>query len=576
VDKDLSLQSNPFLTRAYRYVVTPSGLYYLLALLVAVLTLYPVGTLVVASFFTGRPGMLGEVTLRGYQELLTIEGLWPVLLNSVIYSSILLCIGLAVALLFAWAVARTDVPFRGVMEVLIPIPFFTPDLLTGLSWVMLANPHNGLLNQWATRYLGYDGILFNIFGWGGLFFHSSFSAIALMFLLLIGFFYTMDPAYEEASVLSGAGKYLTVFTVTLPMMAPGILGASILQFIRGLEAFENPLLFGSPAGIYVFSNEIYRMVNYRFPPQYDTATALCVFLITITFLLIYVQWRVIGPRQFTTVTGKGYRPSRIKLPPAVGWTIFVLFTVYFLLAIVVPTFQIIASSFFKVFGIWNLDHLTLDNWREVLGEQRVMVGLRNTIVYSTLAGVGVVILSGLIGYVRVRTRHWLGRAMELLAWLPWTIPGIVLSLALLWSAAIPPPPFALYGTTSIIVIGFIINALPLGTRTIQSAIMQVGQELEESARVHGASWLRTAGCILVPLLRLGITATFVLVFALSARNLTIPILLYGPGQQTLTIAMLLYIEEGLYTTLSVAAVIQLAIVVGILVLERVTRPRSEE
>ena len=576
MNKEPHLRSSPLLTRALRYAGTPSWLYYALALLVVILTVYPVGTLVVASFFTGRPGMLGEPTLQGYQELLSIEGLWPVLLNSITYSSIVLGIGLVVALLFAWAVARTDVPYRGLMELLIPIPFFTPDLLTGLSWVMFANPHNGLLNQWATRYLGAEQAVVNIYGWGGLIFHSSFSAIALMFLLLIGFFYTMDPAYEEASVLSGVGKYLTVFTVTLPMMAPGILGASILQFIRGLEAFENPLLFGSPAGIFVFSNEIYRMVSYRFPPQYNTATALCVFLISITFFLIYIQWRVIGPRQFTTVTGKGYRPSRIKLPGAVGWTIFALFLVYFFLGIILPTFQLIASSFFKVFGLWRLDYLTLDNWRAVLGEQLIMIGLRNTIVYSTLAGVGVVILGGLIGYVRVRTGHWLGRTMELLAWLPWTIPGIVLSLALLWAAAIPPPPFALYGTAAVIVLGFIVNALPLGARTIQSAIMQLGQELEESARVHGASWLRTAGSILVPLLRLGIAATFVLVFALSARNLTIPILLYGPGQQTLTVAMLRYIDEGLYTTLSVAAVIQLAIVIVILVLERSTRPTIED
>lgn len=576
MNNTLSLSGYPIVTRAFRSLIAPSALYYLLALLVAILTLYPVGTLVVASFYTGRPGMLGHLTLRGYEELLGIEGLGPVLLNSIIYSSTLLAIALTFALLFAWAVARTDVPFRGFMEVLIPIPFFTPDLLTGLSWVMLANPHNGLINQWATRYFGAEQAVVNIFGWGGLFFHSSFSAIALMFLLLIGFFHTMDPAYEEASLLSGAGKYLTVFTVTLPMMAPGILGASILQFIRGLEAFENPLLFGSPAGIFVFSNEIYRMVNYRFPPQYDTATALCVFLISITFLLIWIQWRIIGPRQFTTVTGKGYRPSRIKLPPAVGWVIFTLFAIYFLLAIVVPVLQIVASSFFKVFGLWQLDHFTLDNWRDVLSEERVMVGLRNTIVYSILAGVGVVILGGLIGYVRVRTQHWLGRFMELLAWLPWTIPGIVLSLALLWSAAIPPPPFALYGTTAVIVIGFIINALPLGTRTIQSAIMQLGQELEESARVHGASWLSAARSILVPLLRLGITATFVLVFALSARNLTIPILLYGPGQQTLTVAMLFFIEEGMYTILSVAAVIQLALVIAMMVLERLTRPRAED
>jgi iron(III) transport system permease protein len=552
-----------------------SLLYYLLAAVVVILVLYPVVILFAASVVSGQPGDWGEFTLAGYKPWLGAWDLMPIFLNSVIFAASRLAIGLVFALLFAWAVARTDVPFRKTMLLLIPVPFFTPDLLTGISWLMMGNPQNGLINQFATHLFGIKGPVINLYGWGGLIFHSSLSTISLMFLLLVGFFYSMDSSYEEASVTLGASKYRTVFSITFPMLSPAILSISVLIFASGLDSFENPLLFGNPGGVYVFANEIYRMLAYRHPPQYSAATALSVILIFIMFSLIWLQWRKLGGRRFTVISGKGYRPNRITLPEPVRWGIFGVFVVYFLLAIVIPLVQIVASSFFPIFGLYTPEHITLDNWRAVFSNRRAMTGITNTIVFSSVAAIGAVIISGLIGYVRVRTRHWLGRQLELLAWLPWALPGIVMGLALLWAWALPPPPFNLYGTAAVIIIGFIVKGLPLGTATMQAAIHQVSGELEESSRVHGGSWLKTAWLILLPLMRRGVLATFVIVFALAARDLTIPLLLYTGGTETLTVAMLYYYEEGMMSILSVIAVIQLAMVFALLGIERLTRGKDE-
>ncbi|MEE9194698.1 MAG: ABC transporter permease subunit, partial [Alphaproteobacteria bacterium] len=272
--------------------------------------------------------------------------------------------------------------------------------------------------------------------------------------------------------------------------------------------------------------------------------------------------------------GKGYKPNRFKLPRPVAWGIFAVFAVYFLLATVIPLTQIVAASFFKIFGVYKLEHLTLENWEAVLDDELAMSGLKNTILFSAAAATATVIIGGLIGYIRVRTRHWLGPILELLAWTPWTLPGIVLGLAFLWAWALPPEPFNLYGTALVIILGFIVKGLPLGAATMQAAIRQVSPELEESSRVHGGSWLATMSLIIVPLLRKGIFASFVIVFALSARDLTIPLLLYRGGTETLTVAMLYYYEEGITTTLAVIAVIQLVLVFGLLGLERLTRGRQ--
>lgn len=554
--------------------LSPVVFYYFLTAVVVILVLYPVGVLFTASVFSGQPGRWGNFTLEGYRGWLAAFDLLPILANSIIFASARLAIGLVFSLLFAWAVARTDVPFRRTMTILIPIPFFTPDLLTGISWLMLGNPQNGLINQFATYLFGVKGPVIDLYGWFGLIFHSSLSTIAFMFLMLAAFFHTMDSSYEEASVTLGASKYRTVFTITFPMLSPAIIGVSILVFASGLDSFENPLLFGNPGGVYVFANEIYRMLNFRHPPQYNAATALSVILILITFSLVFLQWKKLGSREFTVISGKGYKPNRFKLPRPVAWGIFAVFAVYFLLATVIPLTQIIAASFFKIFGVYKLDHLTLENWAAVLDDELAMSGLKNTILFSAAAATATVVIGGLIGYIRVRTRHWLGPMLELLAWTPWTLPGIVLGLAFLWAWALPPEPFNLYGTALVIILGFIVKGLPLGAATMQAAIRQVSPELEESSRVHGGSWLATMRLIIVPLLRKGIFASFVIVFALAARDLTIPLLLYRGGTETLTVAMLYYYEEGITTTLAVIAVIQLVLVFGLLGLERLTRGRQ--
>lgn len=373
----------------------------------------------------------------------------------------------------------------------------------------------------------------------------------------------------------GASKLKVMTTVTFPMLMPAILSISLLVFVHGLESFENPLLFGNPGGVYVFSNEIYRMLAYRHPPQYGAATALSVILIVVTFLLLVLQWQKLGGRQYTVVTGKGYRPTRIRLPGWLRWTIFGLFIVYFLLAIVVPVAQIIVNSFFKIFGFYGWEYVTLQNWTNVFKDRQAMSGLKNTIVFSALAAAAVVVIGGLVGYVRVRTRHWLGPYLELAAWAPWTLPGIVMGLALLWAWALPPNPFNLYGTALVIVIGFIVKGLPLGAATMQAAIHQVSPELEESARVHGGSWLKTVRDILGPLLSRGAIAAFVIVFALAARDLTIPLLLYRGGTETLTVSLLHFYEQGQLGTLCAAAVIQLGMVFTLLVLDRLVRGRED-
>lgn len=558
-----------------RLGIPPVVFYVALAVLLAILVFYPFAVLFTSSFFTGQPGRLGSFTLANYAIWFGSWDLLPIIANSVIYSTARLAIGLFFALLFAWAVARTNVPFAGLMAWMIPIPFFIPDLLTAFGWLMLGNPQNGVINLLAQQIFGVQGPVINLYGWGGLIFHASLNTISFMFLMLVGFFRQMDASYEEAAITLGAGKLKVMRTITFPMLMPAVLSISLLVFIHGLESFENPLLFGNPGGVYVFANEIYRMLSYRHPPEYGAATALSVILIAVTFALLVLQWRKLGGRRFTVVTGKGYRPTRLRLPGPLRWGIFALFVIYFLLAVVIPIGQIVFNSFFEIFGLYGWQYVTLKNWTNVLNNGRALNGLKNTIIYATIAAASVVVIGGLVGYIRVRTRHWLGYALELMAWAPWTLPGVVMGLALLWAWALPPQPFNLYGTSLVIIIGFIVKGLPLGAATMQSAVHQISPELEESSRVHGGSWLRTVRYILAPLLRRGAFAAFVIVFAIAARDLTIPLLLYRDDIETLTVTLLHYYETANMGTLAATSLIQLALVLVLLALDRLLREKED-
>src|SRR5262245_21898078 len=140
-----------------RLGIPPVLLYWLLAAVLAILVFYPFAVLLTSSFFTGQPGRLGSFTLANYQVWLGSWHLLPIMLNSVIYSAARLAIGLFFALLFAWAVARTNVPFAGLMAWMIPIPFFIPDLLTAFGWLMLGNPQNDVINLMAPQFIGLRG-----------------------------------------------------------------------------------------------------------------------------------------------------------------------------------------------------------------------------------------------------------------------------------------------------------------------------------------------------------------------------------------------------------------------------------
>jgi iron(III) transport system permease protein len=205
---------------------------------------------------------------------------------------------------------------------------------------------------------------------------------------------------------------------------------------------------------------------------------------------------------------------------------------------------------------WEM--LTTRHWTDALGRTAVLTSIKDTLVVSVTAATLGVILSAAISYVVTRTT-WAGRQiLDMVAWGPWAVPGLVMALGFLWAFVWLP----IYGTLWLLVLVFVARGLPVGSRFFTATMVQLGAELEESARIHGASWLRTFVRIWVPLLRPAILGAWILLFVIAVRVLDLVVLLAGPGSRMLSADIFFWTVSGKQEAASVLALLQTVLVIA--------------
>ena len=342
-------------------------------------------------------------------------------------------------------------------------------------------------------------------------------------------------------------------------MRPVILAAFILALVRVLSGFETEVFLGTPAGVVVFTNKIYLALQGVFPPDYPTAFTMVLLLLIITFMLVIVNWIMIGRRNYTTVTGRSYSARPMRLGP-MRWLAFAFVGGYLTLSFILPALVIIQTSFINIIGfdVLNPDSYSFRNWETILSLQIPRQSFINSLIVSLVATTIGVCLYSLVSYVIVKTDFKGRRALDLAAWVPWAVPALVLGLGLLWTVLLSPLGF-LYGSLALLIVAFIIAGFPIGTRVMTASMIQTGKELEESARVHGASWPVTFWRIVIPLVRGGAITAWVLGFSFAFSDLALVVFLYGPKSTVLPTLFLSLWRGGSLERASVAAVVMTAI-----------------
>ena len=270
---------------------------------------------------------------------------------------------------------------------------------------------------------------------------------------------------------------------------PAILASTALGFIRSLESLEVEMVLGIPAGIYVVPTKIWDYIHWE-PPLYDRATALCSIFLLFIFFLIWLHRIFLRGRQFTTITGRSYMVRTFPLGRW-RWVTCAVSLLFIAVMIILPLATLIMGTFMEFFGNFTTEKVwTARHWIAVFTDPVFLRSLKNTLVLGAGAGIVGTLLYALISYLIVRTRLSGRGVIDILSWLPWALPGVLISLALLW-AVLGSGEYVklIYGTVSVLILAIIIKEMPLGTQIIKAGVLQISNELEEASSAAGASWL---------------------------------------------------------------------------------------
>ena len=502
--------------------------------IVGFLSLYPAFFLFYGSLTDAPLGVPGHFTLANYVRAYSDPEAYSLLLNSFIFGLGASGLSLVFALTLAWITIRTNAPFRRIFELTAIVPNILPPILVSISWVMLLNPSNGLINGLFVKFLGIEKGPFNIYSMPGLIFVESLILTPLAFLIVAAALKSMDPSLEESAKTLGSNEFGVMRRVTFPLIRPAILAAGTLNFVRAVESFDTPAIIALPARIEVFTTKIWREALGSFPTNHNLAATYGVGILVIALLFVYLYRHFTSQvENFSTVTGKGFRPHQIDLGrwrfAASGVALLLL-----VLLVLLPLLVLLLVALLPYYHVptWRTWHnLTLDHFRYVWATSRVHRAFINSL-FLALAGATVcMLLASLASYITVRTKI-VGRSLiDGLVFIPWAFPGTAMALGLLWAYVDFPIP--IYGTIWIILIAYVTRFLPYGLRAVSSTIIQVHKELEEASVVCGAGFLATFRRVLIPMMRPGVMAGWIILVTIFLREFSATLFLYSPGAEPL-------------------------------------------
>ena len=507
---------------------------YLVSLVLLVLIAYPLAPLLSLSFRESRDD--ASLTTRWYAELLTPDVL-EVMRNTAVVVGSTVAISVSVGLAMAWTLARYDVPFKRFGAIIPLAPLLIPPIVGAAAWQYLLSPGAGYLNRLLQSAFGLEAPgPIDIYGVGGIIFVMSIYVVPYSFTALYPAVLSMDRRVEEAAMVSGASRLTASRTVTLSLLKPALTAATIAAFVISIAHFTIPLLIGQ-GQVQVLTTEIYRSMT-TFPPVYGQATSLSVVGAIPAFLLIAWQFRLARRGSFATVGGKGGRSTlETTRPMKVLGSVIVIG--YALLALVLPLGALVLTSV-KPFwdGRLTLTGADLDHYRYIFGTYPSTWPAIRT---SLLLGLVCATVSVLIGFVvaYLTNRRSSGKAtkfLDFLATVPAGIPSTLIGVGFL--LAFTRPPLLLYGTVWVPILAYLVIFLPHAIRPMSAAAVQVDPELEEAARVAGATWSRGVSDVPFRLMLASIVGAWTLLFIMLTREVSASVFLTTPGTKLVGVTML--------------------------------------
>lgn len=483
------------------------------------------------------------------------------ILNSFVLAASVGVLSVALGLPIAWALARTSMPLRGLVRALVVAAFVTPSFLGAMAWIILAGPNAGLLNMAFRALTGGQAPLVNIFSMGGLIFVVTLSTVPIVVIMAVGALQALTPDMEEAARIAGANPLAVARTITLPLIAPAILGAFLLAVLEALVLFGAPAMIAIPARFHVMTTQLWTFFQY--PPKIEVAAAYALPLMAVAAGLLWIQRRLLGRRGYATATGREGRALPMDRGPW-DWALLGLSLLYVTCAILLPYGALLMAALSKAWGqSFTPANWTLANFHFVLFEyDPTRSAIVNTLELSAVTATAGALLAAALAYAAGRRLVRGAGALAALASVPLAIPGIVLAVGLF--IVYTRPPLALYGTVWILFVAYLTKYLPVAYTANRAAVFGVHVSLEEAARTLGGTRWAAFRDVALPLMRPGLASAWLLVFLPALRELSSAILLFTANSRVVSVVIYELYEEGRWEAVSTLGVLLLALTLAIL------------
>ncbi|GGN59835.1 MULTISPECIES: ABC transporter permease [Oceanobacillus] len=556
---------------------------FLIIALLSIAIVYPLIKIAINTFQWSARDFIpsavpGEFTL--YHWITTITGeissslLYQPMANTLAIGASVSVLALTLGAVLAWLVTRTDIPFKKTLGFMMILPYMFPSWFKAFVWLIIFKND---------RVGGSPGLIQYLFSVGPPDWLSyGFVPIVLTltshyyvfsYLLVGAALSTISSSLEESANILGASKLQTMKRITFPLVLPAILSAFILIISKSLGSFGVPAFLGLPVRYYTMSTMIYSSIGSGRPTE---GYILSIILIVLAALIIYFNQKMISKKNYETIGGKD---SKAKLITLGKWKKFAMTGAvgFVFIVSVLPVVLLLWQTLMLKDGDYSLSNMTLHYWigdsnpdiangySGVFKNSTILSALKNSVIIALTASVLAAMAGLIIGYIVTRSRKMFSsKLIDQLSFLPYLIPGIALS-AIYLSMSTTKILFlpVLYGTLTILILITVVKELPFATRAGTSTMIQIGGELEEAAKVSGASWFKRFFRIMLPLSKSGLFTGFIIVFISAMKELDLIIMLVTPSTNTLTAATFGLQEQGYpqIANASVAIIIFIIVVV---------------
>ncbi len=519
-----------------------------------VFQVFPLFYMVIRMFFG-----TGSFSLEGIKRIYSYSLNWTCLKNTIVTAGLSMVIGVLIAFPLAFLVGRTNLYGRRFFRTLFVMTYMVPPYVGAMAWLRLLNPKVGTLNVFLQRLFGLSEAPFNIYSIGGLVWVLSTFYYPYAFITISRAMEQMDPTLEQASRISGATPIKTLLTVTLPLMMPSIVASALMVFVAASSCYGIPSIIGAPGKIYTVTTRIVDYVYVGSQQGLTDATALAVFLMILSLIILFISKFVVGKKDYITVSGKSVRPDVVDLGKLrIPFTILV--SLFAFIVIILPFLTVFATSFTVNMGksVFAAGNLTTKYWNIITSRASILKSARNSLISGVWAATLGMMICVIMAYLLERTNAKGRKIPDFLITAGSGTPSVAIALALTMTMS-GKFGINIYNTMFIMVVAYMVKYMLMGMRTTVSAFSQISPSLEEAAQVSGAAWLMRLKDVVLPLLLPSIVAGWFLIFMPCFYELTMSNLLYS--DQTRTLGVDLYIYQTYHSQQTASALASAILIV---------------